>query len=147
MHRRVPSSTYHDMKPRKSRTRRQPSLPIGSPRRTTTTSGTSWRDYEHLFTPLPEVQLNPKRRPFKYFRDVSALMGTGALPLAEAALLQLRHLDPWFNEQLAHLYSSTGRLSEARSALDELNRNLDDDSPNRRTYDTLPGPVDPRMVI
>lgn len=104
-------------------------------------------DYGSLRTPLPRVQIDSRRDLSKYRADISALIGTGALALAEAALPQLCQRDYWFYEQLAYVYALTDRASESRIAIDSLNGNLArDNSPNWRTYDDLPAPRDPRTI-
>jgi len=74
--------------------------------------------------PLPEVRIDPTREPFTYHQEIGAIIGTGYLALAEAALLQLGERDHPFLEPLARVYGETARFDEARAAIDKLNGQL-----------------------
>lgn len=73
--------------------------------------------YKEVIGPLPDVRLGPQRFRGEYDREITSLLETGYLALAEAALSKLaRPDDPEMPfQQLAYLYAQTARLDEARA--------------------------------
>ena len=67
--------------------------------------------YRSLTGPLPEVVLDPSREELTYHEEITSLIGTGYLALAEAALRRLSEQDCVMNFTglLAQIYGQTAR--------------------------------------
>ena len=74
--------------------------------------------YRSLTGPLPEIVLDSSREELTYYEEITSLIGTGYLALAEAALNKLREQDCVMNFTglLAQIYGQTARKEEARAA-------------------------------
>lgn len=73
--------------------------------------------YRSAAGPLPEIALDTSRELSAYRDEVSSLVGTGYLALAEAALTKLVERDHFLYYLLAQLYGQTARFDEARAAI------------------------------
>jgi hypothetical protein len=82
--------------------------------------------YRSLIGPVPEVVLDSSGEPHAYRDEISSLIGTGYLALAEAALTRLCKRDDMFYELLAHVYGQTAREEQARAAIDVFFYRLSD---------------------
>ena len=76
--------------------------------------------YKEVIGPLPNVGGTPQRYQGDYVWEITSLLETGYLSLAEAALSKLaRPGDPETPvQQLAYLYAQTARLDEARAVFE-----------------------------
>jgi hypothetical protein len=79
--------------------------------------------YRSLTGPLPEVVLDSSREELSYYEEITSLIGTGYLALAEAALRRLGAQDRVMNFTglLAQIYGQTARKEEARAAIGTAN--------------------------
>ena len=83
-------------------------------------------DYRSLMGPVPEVVLDSSRDPRAYREEISSLIGTGYLALAEAALTKLCKRHDAFHDLLAHVYGQTARDGQALDAIDAFSYRLSD---------------------
>ena len=100
-------------------------LPGHAPRVPVLSGGTEFTStdparYKEVIGPLPDVGVGPQRYQGDYVWQITSLLETGYLSLAEAALSKLaRPGDPETPvQQLAYLYAQTARLDEARAVLE-----------------------------
>jgi hypothetical protein len=99
-------------------------LPGYSERVQTLSAGTEFTStdparYKEVIGPLPRVSVGPQRYQGDYVYEITSLLETGYLALAEAVLLRLARpgnpLTPV--QELAYLYGQTARLDEARAVI------------------------------
>jgi hypothetical protein len=102
--------------------------------------------YRDLVGSLPEVDLDPARETWTYHQEISALIGTGYLALAEAALLKLCERDYLFYEPLARVYGETARTEDAQKVIATLNQRLVHDQQPERNLEYLLAPRDLRTI-
>jgi len=82
--------------------------------------------YRSLMGPVPEVVLDSSQEPQAYRDEISSLIGTGYLALAEAALTELCKRDDTFYDLLAKVYGRTAREEQALAAIDAVAYRLRD---------------------
>jgi hypothetical protein len=102
--------------------------------------------YRSLIGPVPEVVLDSSREPHAYRDEISSLIGTGYLALAEAALTRLCKRDDMFYELLAHVYGQTAREEQARAAIDVFFYRLSDREKGG-IYSHVLRPRDARTIV
>lgn len=108
--------------------------------------GPDWPAYQHLMGPLPNLTSPLASPTWRYHEEISSLIATGALALAESALRELCLADETFYLDLARLYAQTARREEAATALDRFNRMVRRDTSTWYSVDALPAPRDIRTV-
>jgi hypothetical protein len=102
--------------------------------------------YRSLMGPVPEVVLDSSREPDVYRDEISSLIGTGYLALAEAALTRLCKQGDAFTELLAHVYGQTAREEQARAAIDAFFYRLSDREKGG-VYSHILQPRDARTIV
>jgi hypothetical protein len=102
--------------------------------------------YRSLMGPVPEVVLDSRRDPDAYRDEISSLIGTGYLALAEAALTKLCKQGDAFYELLAHVYGQTAREEQARAAIDTFSYRLSDREKGG-VYSHILRPRDARTIV
>lgn len=85
--------------------------------------------YRSRMGPLPTLAIKGVSEISSYRDEVSSLIGTGYLALAEAALTGLVKKDPVLNDLLASVYGLTARVDDARSAASILQKHFGEDTP------------------
>jgi hypothetical protein len=102
--------------------------------------------YRSLMGPVLEVVLDSSRELQAYREEISSLIGTGYLALAEVALTRLCKRDDVFYELLAHVYGQTAREEQAHAAIDAFSYRLSDREKGG-VYSHILRPRDARTIV